>query len=130
MHSTLPSSSTSPSRPSASGRHVTAARMPIEGPVEDTEAAVEQLQQCSSTELRRARTHHRRALASLENGGYNNLSDATRERLSDQLRSNLEALNRALATGTDDNSPPESPTPEGDAPSLFTRLWSFVQRPW
>lgn len=104
--------------------------MPIEGPVEDTEAAVEQLQQCSSTELRRARTHHRRALASLENGGYNNLSDATRERLSDQLRSNLEALNRALATGTDDNSPPESPTPEGDAPSLFTRLWSFVQRPW
>jgi len=119
-------------RPAAAARRFSAVRMPIEVPVENTEAAVEQLRQCSSAELRRARTHHRRALESLRNGGYSTLSDATRERLTDQLRNNLEALNRALATGSGANPPSGSTTSQDDdrTSSLSSRVRAFVQDLW
>jgi len=107
--------------------------MPIETPVENTEEAVEQLRQCSSTELRRARTHHRRALEALRNGGYNNLSDPTRKHLTDQLRSNLDALNRALATASPEAPSPTSTEGENDedtAVPVFSRVWAFVQSLW
>jgi hypothetical protein len=122
----------SSSRPAAIARRVSAVRMPIEAPVENTEAAVEQLRQCSSAELRRARRHHRRALEALRNGGYSNLSDATRERLTDQLRNNLEAINRALATGSDANPPSESTTSQDDdsTSSFSARVRAFFQALW
>jgi uncharacterized membrane protein YccC len=109
--------------------------MPIEGPVDDLEEAVERLRQCPSTALRRARTHHRRALESLRNGGYSALSEATRDRLADRLRRNLDALNRALDTAPSSESSEE---PEANAPSrstessssLSARLRSFLRGLW
>jgi len=136
MHSTHTSSAESSSpRPAAWARRIAAARMPIEEPLENTEAAVEKLRQCPSTELRRARTHHRRVLTSLQNGGYSTLSDATRERLADQLRRNLEALNRALASDADEKAPastmPPGGTDEEDAlASLGSRLRALLERLW
>jgi hypothetical protein len=70
--------------------------MPIDGPVETMDAAVRKLRSCDPTELRRARRHHRRALAALENGSYETLTGDTREQLVRRLRLDLEALERAL----------------------------------
>ena len=108
-----------------------AVRMPIEEPVEDFADAVEKLQRCSSTELRRARQHHRRALESLRQGGYSALSDNTREDLIAQLRSNLRALNQALETTASTNEHADDRTetqPSGNSFSsrfrtLFQGLW-------
>lgn len=105
--------------------------MPIEVPVEDLDEAVEHLRQCSSTELRRARKHHRRALESLRTGGYNSLSEATRRRLADRLRSNLEALNRALApTSADDGSSEGASSVNGEARSFSSRFRTLFQGLW
>lgn len=73
-----------------------AVRMPIEQPVSDFEEAVRKLKQCTLHELRRARRHHSRALESLHNGGYDALSEDTRERLVERLQTDLKALNQAL----------------------------------
>jgi hypothetical protein len=119
--------------PGASARRFSALRLPLEGPVENMEAAVERLRQCSSTELRRARSRHRRALESLQNGGYSTLSDATRERLTHQLRSNLEALNRALSAWSPEDSPAASAGTKAEAEpwsALFSRVRAFVARLW
>lgn len=97
------------SSPSGSQRF-SAVRMPVDEPIDDLEDAVQKLKQCSSTELRRARQHHRRALESLQNGGYTSLSDSTRARLTDHLRENLEALNLAL-------EPDDIPSPNGSLQS-------------
>lgn len=130
------------SSPSDSGRssadtaaqRFSAVRMPIDGPVDDLEEAVERLRECSSTALRRARTHHRRALESLCTGGYSALSEATRDRLADRLRRNLKALNRALdAASAPDRSKSEAPlsTPSSESrPSLASRIRAFVQGLW
>ena len=134
MHSPDTSSpESSSSHPAAAAQRVFAVRMPIETPVEETEEAVEQLRQCSSAELRRARTHHRRALEALRNGGYSNLSEPTRKRLTDQLRSNLDALNRALETSSPEAPPPTPTEDEHDADTaapVFSRVWAFVQSLW
>ena len=70
--------------------------MPIDGPVDSIDDAVHQLLQCDPSDLRRARRHHRRALSALERGSYETLADDTRTRLVDRLRTDLEALDRAL----------------------------------
>jgi len=133
----MPSSDTSSNSPSSSSdapaQRFSAVRMPIEVPVEDREQAVEELRRCSSTELRRARKHHRRALESLRTGGYSNLSDATRRRLADRLRTNLEVLNRALAPASSgDDASAGRPSGDGETTSrsfsarfrtLFQGLW-------
>jgi len=119
--------STSPS-PGA-GQRFSAVRMPIEEPVEDFDAAVEELRQCSSTELHRARTRHRRALESLQNGGYHSLSAKTREHLVGRLRNNLAALNQAL----DDASAQANGSTEtnDDQPSSFSsRFRTLFQGLW
>jgi hypothetical protein len=59
-------------------------------------------------------------------GGYEGLSDATRVRLTERLRSNLEALNRAL-------DPPAAPPPSTDDsadPSLLARVRRVLGRLW
>jgi hypothetical protein len=104
--------------------------MPIEEPVGDLDEAVHKLKQCSSTELRRAHQHHRRALESLRQGGYSALSEATRDHLIGRLRHNLKALNRAL----DAPSSAPAPSDSGDAteePSSFSsRFRSFYRGLW
>lgn len=121
----MTSSSTS-SAPDTSQRFATV-RLPIEEPVRDFEDAVAKLEQCDSTELRRARKHHRRALESLENGGYSCLSDATRAHLADRLRKNLSALNYVL-----DADPPVEPDgePPSEPSSISSRFRSFLKGLW
>ncbi|MEF8794843.1 MAG: hypothetical protein V5A22_03770 [Salinivenus sp.] len=115
----------------AAAHRFSAVRMPIDGPVDDLEEAVERLRQCSSTALRRARTHHRRALESLCTGGYSALSEATRDRLADRLRRNLKALNRALdASSIPDRSASEATPSSESCPSLASRIRAFVQGLW
>lgn len=118
-----------PSRPDTSQRFA-AVRMPLEEPVDDFEEAVQELQQCPSTELRDARDRHRRALAALRDEGYNGLSDATREHLEGHLRTNLKALNRALdRVSPDETEAPTDPVEEnGD--SFYSRLRTFFQTLW
>ena len=129
---TAPESMTS----SRSGsQRFSAVRMPVDEPIDDLEDAVQKLKQCSSTELHRARQHHRRALESLQNGGYTSLSDSTRARLVDHLRDNLEALNLALEPD-DVPSSNGSPRSEGtkqteDSEASFsTRVKKFIRRLW
>lgn len=120
--------STSP--PSGAAQRFSAVRMPIEEPVEDFDTAVEKLRRCTSTELRRARKHHRRALESLQNGGYHSLSDATREHLVERLRNNLAALNQALDASP---SSPKNPSKEADgasSDSFSSRFRAFFQGLW
>jgi len=105
-------------------------RMPIEGPIEDIADAVQKLQTCDSTTLRRARQHHRRALESLANGGYSGLSEATRDHLEDRLRTNLTALNHVLDTAEPDTSADDaSPAPQ--EPNSFSSCFrAFFQSLW
>lgn len=128
----MTSTDSSPSANTAAQRFF-AVRMPIDGPVDDLEETVERLRQCSSTALRRARAHHRRALEALRTGGYSALSEATRDRLADRLRSNLKALNRALDPSSSPESASEAPasSPSSESsPSLSARVRSFFQRLW
>ena len=71
-------------------------RMPIDDAVDSMADAVQQLKTRNPQDLRRARRHHRRALAALENGSYETLADDTRSQLVTRLRADLEALDRAL----------------------------------
>jgi len=106
----------------------TAVRLPIEETVDEDEEVVEKLKTCSPTELRRARQHHRRAIESLQEGGYSALPDDTRKELLAHLRSNLEALNHALSTGASDAAGSESADASDD--SILPRLRAFVQGLW
>lgn len=122
----------SPSR-NASERF-SAVRMPVEEPIEDVEDAVQKLKQCSTTEIHRARQHHRRALESLKNGGYSSLSDSTRERLLDHLQTNLEALNQAMdaddaISGNEGREVPSAQT-QKEEQSFSARLHSFLRKMW
>lgn len=103
-----------------------AVRMPLEEPVDSFSEAVQQLQTCDSTELRRARKHHRRALASLQDGGYDNLPEATRRDLTDRLRNNLAALNEALEASTN----VASESSDTDASSVSDRFRAFFRGFW
>lgn len=100
--------------------------MPIEGPVDDLESAVQKLKCCSTTELRRARQHHRRALESLKNGGYTSLSESTRDDLITHLRQNVTALNRALES----DSPSRSAGTTTSSPPFWARLREIFQMLW
>jgi hypothetical protein len=108
--------------------------MPIDVPVDDTEEAVERLQRCSSAALRRARKHHRRALESLDTGGYSALSEATRDRLAARLRKNLKALNRALESAScaeTSGSETDASSPCSDSSrSVSARVRAFVRGFW
>lgn len=132
-----PSSEPSPSSREAAQRF-SAVRMPIEEPVADFSEAVEKLRACDSADLRRAREHHRRALDSLENGGYSGLSDATREQLMERLRTNLKALNHVLDAPSPNSS--DCPSTSGDIErsrdtadpndSFSSRFRTFFQNLW
>ena len=104
-----------------------AVRLPIEEPVQDFDEAIAKLKQCDSTELRRARKHHRRALESLRNGGYSCLSDATREHLADRLRKNLNALSHVLDTSA---SPEPNYEPASESTSISSRFRSLFKGLW
>ena len=129
---TAPESMTS----SRSGsQRFSAVRMPVDEPIDDLEDAVQKLKQCSSTELHRARQHHRRALESLQNGGYTALSDSTRARLIDHLRDNLEALNLALEPDDvpSSNGSPQTETADQnkDSDTSFSlRIQNFLESLW
>lgn len=133
---TSPDSSPSSSRAAAktAAQRFSAVRMPIEVPVENVEEAVEQLKRCSSTELRRARKHHRRALESLRTGGYSALSEATRDCLAARLRRNLKALNRALepaSSAEPSGSERAAPAPSSDSSgSVSARIRAFIRGLW
>lgn len=103
----------------------TAVQMPIDEPIENFDEAVEELRKCPKNELRRARQHHRRALESLKNGGYNALSDETREELINHLNDNLRALNRALTPRSTEST---DRSPEGN--SFISRLREMVPAVW
>lgn len=98
------------------------AKLPLDRPASSLEEAVEQLRGRPEDELRRARKHHRRALKALRDGAYEALSEETRERLTNQFRSGLRALNQALdeagASNPDDGT--SSSTSLGD---VLTGLW-------
>lgn len=117
-------SSSDPSRPFAT------VRMPIEEPIENVEDAVQKLQQCSSTELRRARQHHRRALESLRQGGYTALSESTKTRLIEHLRRNLKALNDALDPSSSSDHVTDQGSTNGTAKSLSFRVRDFLRQLW
>jgi hypothetical protein len=103
-----PASVSSSTRPTADRPVRYAVQMPIEGSTDSIEAAVEKLLACDISELRRARRHHRRALSALENGSYDTLSDPKRSELVRRLRSDLEALDRAI-NRTGSSSAPSAP---------------------
>lgn len=117
-------SSSDPSRPFAT------VRMPIEEPIENVEDAVQKLQQCSSTELRRARQHHRRALESLRQGGYTALSESTKTRLIEHLRKNLKALNDALDPSSSSDHVTDQGSTNRSAKSLSFRVRDFLRQLW
>jgi hypothetical protein len=99
-----------------------AVRMPIDrdGSVDSLDDAVHALRQCDPAELRRARRHHRRALSALERGSYEALGDDTRAQLVNRLRTDLEALDRAL------HGDPSRSAPSDDASSQQGRsVWSM-----
>ena len=128
---TSPPETTSPSHDSS--QRLAAVRMPIEEPVENFEDAVQKLRQCNSTELRRARQHHRRALESLQDGGYSALSEATREHLTGRLRTNLKALNHVLDTPSTASSEDTASSTNSDsehADSFSSRFRAFFQSLW
>ena len=127
---TSSSESTSSSRDAS--QRFAAVRMPIEEPVDDFADAVQKLKQCDSADLRRARQHHRRALESLQDGGYSGLSEATREHLVGRLRSNLKALNHVLDPPSDDADHNESSSGdvEKQVTSFSSRFRSFFQTFW
>jgi hypothetical protein len=129
-------SSEPPSSSRDASQRFAAVRMPIEEPVADFADAVQKLQQCDSADLRRARQHHRRALESLQNGGYSGLSDATRKRLVGRLRANLKALNHVLDASGSADAPSSDEEGESDGEeerrtesisshfrTLFQALW-------
>lgn len=129
----MPQSETqSPPASSTEGaQRFSAVRMPIEEPIDDLDEAVQKLNNCSSTELRRARQHHQRAVEALQNGGYNALSDATRDHLLKRLRNNLEALNRALDTSnTSRDADPAKSSPETAPTSFSSRFRAFFEGLW
>ncbi len=109
----------------ASSDSLSPSRLPLDHPPSDMEEAVEQLRRRPEDELRRARTHHRRALKALQEGAYEALSAETRERLTRQFRSGLHALNRAI----DETDAPERDEDTASSPSstslrdVFTGLW-------
>jgi len=126
---------TSSSQSSAASRDASqrfaAARLPVEEPVDDVGDAVKKLNMCTSTELHRARQHHRRAIESLQDGGYSALPEDTREDLLSHLRRNLKALNQALdgRPSSSDASSTASETTE-DADTLFDHVRAFFRRLW
>lgn len=125
-----PTDISSPSASSSSAnrsQRVSAVRMPIDEPIDDLDDAVAQLRECSSTELRRARKHHRRALTALQNGGYRCLPDATRDRLAARLQTHLDALNRALTPMDASDAPAE---PADDTAALWSRVRAFFRGLW
>lgn len=98
------------------------AGLPLADVPSDFDEAVEQLAQRPEDELTQARTHHRRALKALQDGAYDALSDETRERLTQQFRLSLHALNQAL----DDTDAPEEDEPSPSSSSfqdILTGLW-------
>lgn len=103
--------------------------MPLERPVEEFSEAVEQLKNCDSTELRRARKHHRRALSSLQDGGYDGLPETTRRDLTDRLRNNLAALNEALEASSGETSTAASGDTDARS-SVSDRFRSFFRGLW
>ena len=105
-----PASGSSSTRPTADRPVRYAVQMPIEGSIDSIEAAVEKLLACDISELRRARRHHRRALSALENGSYDTLSDPKRSELVRRLRSDLEALDRAINRAGSSSVPGRSTT--------------------
>lgn len=71
-------------------------QLPLDTIPSEFEEAVSQLRQRSRDDLVRARKHHRRALKALREGAYDALPDETRDKLTEQLLTNLTALNEAL----------------------------------
>lgn len=101
------------------------AKLPLDHPASSLEEAVEELRRRPKDELQRARKHHRRALKALQDGAYEALSEETRERLTNQFRSGLRALNQALdeagaSNNSDEDSSSSSSTSLGD---VLTGLW-------
>jgi len=74
--------------------------LPVQFPLDtvppEFEEAVSKLRQRSRDDLVRVRKHHRRALKALREGAYDALPDETRDKLTEQLLTNLTALNEAL----------------------------------
>lgn len=122
----------SPDTPSShdATQQFTAVRMPIEEPIDGREEALQKLKGCSHTELHRARKRHRRALESLENGGYSSLPDDTRERLRGQLRGNLDILNHALDSAHSEPVETEETQPESAETAFLDRLRTVLQNLW
>lgn len=104
--------------------------MPIEEPIDNVEEAVQKLQKCSSTELRRARQRHRRALESLRQGGYTALSESTKTQLIEHLRRNLKALNDALDPASSSDDLVGQGTTERHAKWLSFGFRNFFRQLW
>jgi hypothetical protein len=121
----MTSTNTSPSPNTP--RRLAAVRLPIDEPIRDADDAVAKLRQCDSTELHRSRKHHRRALESLQNGGYSCLSDRTREDLADRLRENLNALNQVLDANA--TAEPNYDT-SSESASVSSRFRAFFNGLW
>jgi len=96
MQSPASSSSASDAWPSDPCGDESPVQLPLDTVPAEFEETVSKLRQRSRDELVRARKHHRRALKALREGAYDALPDETRDPLTEQLLTNLTALNEAL----------------------------------
>lgn len=91
-----------------------AVRMPLNEPADSMEEAVRDLMKRDPADLRRARRHHRRALAALRSGCYDAVGEDTRAQLVQRLRADLKALTRALQALETRPAPPSVHDFQGD----------------
>ena len=102
--------------------------LPLTDRPSDYETLVEELEARPPDELRRARTHHRRALEALRGGAYESLSAETRAQLVQRFRINMKALNEALDEALDDSdaSADSSPRTSSSTSSLLQRAQTWI----
>ena len=101
--------------------------LPLTDRPSDYETLVEELEARPPDELRRARTHHRRALEALRGGAYESLSAETRAQLVQRFRINMKALNEALDEALDEALTATRPRTAAPARRRPRRL-SFSER--
>lgn len=105
-------------------RPFSSSSLPLSDRPSDYETLVEELAARSPEDLRRARTHHRRALKALRGGAYESLPAETRAQLVQRFRINLKALDEALDEDLDDSDPAADSAPR--TPSLFQRARTWI----
>ncbi|PSQ84838.1 MAG: hypothetical protein BRD40_00810 [Bacteroidetes bacterium QS_1_65_9] len=98
---------------------------PLDTVPPEFEEAVSKLRQRSHDDLIRAHKHHRRALKTLREDAYDALPEETRDKLAEELLTNLTALNEAEALDDLDSSDGTSQT--GDSYSVLRTALTWLR---